>query len=892
MLVIAKLEAAYRAWQGGPIASRLLIPTALIMLGSIIVLGTQLFLHGQRSAYILVQDRNRILVNEVREQINNIFKNMVDSIRLVEDQWSVGDLGPAEATLLALRAQLSTYVTGLAIHGYESGDGTEFSATLLASTGILPPPPDNAHADPFAKGVYTRFLGFSKYDKIPSIALVVPAINHSRVLTAKIEIRPTWMSFDTIHLQEGSVALVHSNDLILAHRDRELVGKPISDRPIFPDPAKSAKSGVATYTRNGVQLEAAWAELGNLPTGRIVVEQSRSAILRPTQTLLALTVMNTASVFVVSLFLLWYSSKGITVPVQLLSESITRYANTNDSHIKLPISDGPREIRRLASTLQKAFDDRNSAVIALNNTLADLQTSHSDLVAETERARTFGALYEAVLSGTGQQAIFYSLPGGDIIGKASDEGLVGHLFRQHPKTPEELIAAVNVYSPGGETRVKIGDVDLASHDNSIDILYSAEIEMNEIVYLVTYLRISLRLRGFIVADLTTQRKLQQQLFHSQKMEVIGKLTGGTAHDFNNILSVIIGNLEMMGITDNDREFESYRSDAIDAALRGAGLTRNLLSFARRARLEPEVLDLNKVVSEMQGWAKRSIPANINLEIVLGAGLWLVHADLNMTISALLNLIINSKDAMPKGGNIKITTSNVYLAESLNASLNEDISPGAYVVLTVADTGCGMPKEQISKIFEPFYTTKDFGKGTGLGLSMVVGFLEQSGGSIVLESERGAGTTFNLYFPVFEGSIQTTENPGTSLEPANLRKARILVVEDEPQLLTITAKKLALAGHSVTTSSCGDEALQIFLEERDFDAVITDITMPGELQGDQLVNRLREMNPELPAIFLSGYPEKINVTNGQHNSREVWFRKPFRWEDLLSAIETLVTIDTN
>ena len=892
MLALAKINAACLAWQEGPIASRLLIPTALIMLGSIIVLGALLFLQGQKSAYILVQERNKILVNEVREQINSIFNNMVDSIRLVEDQWSEGDLESAESALLALRAQLSTYVTGLAIHGHHSDDGTVFVPSLLTSTGNLPEEPRNTEGDPFAKGVYTRFLGFSKYDKIPSIALYVPSINRQRILTAKIEIRPTWMSFDRIQLEQGSVALVYPYDLVLAHRDHELVGKSISEHPLFSGPATPTTSGVATYTRNGIQLEAAWAELGKLFPGWIFVEQDRSEILRPTRHLLSLTIFNTVTVFSVAILLLWGASKGITDPVRELSRAVDEYSNTDGGHIDLPKSNGPSEIRQLAATLQAAFDERNSAVVALNDTLADLQKSHADLIAESERARTYGALYEAVLSGTRQQAGFYSLPDGEIIGRTTAEGLVGYLFRRHPKTPDELLAAANDYFPDEEILIKISDPETSAGNKSVDVIYSAEIELKETTHLVTYLRISSKLRGFIVADMTIQRRLQQQLFQSQKMEVIGNLTGGAAHDFNNILSVIIGNLEMMATLNNTRDWEIYRSDAMDAALRGAGLTRNLLTFARRARLEPTVLDLNDVVSDMQGWAKRSIPENIDLELTLGSDLWSVHADLNMIISALLNLIVNSKDAMPGGGNITISTSNLDVVESLNASVKEDISPGRYVVLAVTDTGCGMPADQIPKIFEPFYTTKEPGKGTGLGLSMVVGFMKQSGGSIVVESECGAGTTFSLYFPALEHSAEMTNFLQLAPEPTSFRRARLLVVEDEPQLLAVTARKLTSVGHNVTTSQTGDEAVQIYLEEQNFDAVITDITMPGTLQGEQLVERLREITPELPAIFLSGYPEKTNVTDEQRHSRELWLRKPFRWNDLLSSIERLLTADTN
>ncbi|SMX42656.1 ATP-binding protein [Maliponia aquimaris] len=243
--------------------------------------------------------------------------------------------------------------------------------------------------------------------------------------------------------------------------------------------------------------------------------------------------------------------------------------------------------------------------------------------------------------------------------------------------------------------------------------------------------------------------LQLKLNQAQKMEAIGNLTGGVAHDFNNLLSVIQGNLELIRETHDPARVQHYSEAALKASRQGAELTNQMLSFSRQSRLEPVMLDVNALVRETQAWASRVIPEDIVFELDLSPGLWPVEADRSLTQNALLNLILNAKDAMPRGGTLAIKTMNVLVNAAITGGFGDEVAAGRYVVLEVRDTGQGIPKELMSKVFDPFFTTKPVGSGTGLGLSMVQGFMKQSGGGVRVDSRLGSGTVFKLYFQVFD-----------------------------------------------------------------------------------------------------------------------------------------------
>ncbi|WP_323771985.1 response regulator [Antarctobacter sp.] len=371
---------------------------------------------------------------------------------------------------------------------------------------------------------------------------------------------------------------------------------------------------------------------------------------------------------------------------------------------------------------------------------------------------------------------------------------------------------------------------------------------------------------------------------AQKMEAIGQLTGGVAHDFNNLLAVILGNLELIEETDSPEEIREFLDAAKTATNRGADLTKSLLSFARKSSLAPAVIDINQMVRETKNWSSRVIPENIDVEISLLAGLWRVEADPSLTQNALLNLLLNARDAMPLGGKMTIETSNVRIDEDYNQLRGEDLEPGRYVLLAVSDTGEGIPAENITQIFDPFFTTKSVGKGSGLGLSMVQGFMKQSGGAVRVYSEMATGTTVKLYFRSVAGQ-QDERSPQEAVDEQPSRgEARIFVVEDEEAVLEVLAKTLKKAGYHITSARSGDEALRMWDKGSSFDLLVTDIVMPGDLQGTQLARELRARHPELPVVFMSGYASEATVHGNGLRPEDIRLMKPVRRKDLIAAVE--------
>ncbi len=398
----------------------------------------------------------------------------------------------------------------------------------------------------------------------------------------------------------------------------------------------------------------------------------------------------------------------------------------------------------------------------------------------------------------------------------------------------------------------------------------------------------------LITDTTERVERQQQLEQqkdarnrSQNLEQIGQLTGGVAHDFNNILSVILGSLELLrDHISTDRQIRLVDS-SINAAQRAADLTKSMLAFAQEARLDPQVVDLNKLVNATRGWAGRTFPANIEIETSLLAGLWAVKVDPASTESSMLNLMLNARDSMPDGGKMTIETSNVRIDKPYVDARDVELSTGRYVMLAVSDTGCGIEAEQLYKVFEPFFTTKAPGLGSGLGLSMIQGFMHQSGGTVQIYSEPGVGTSVKLYFPALTGEIPKIDDVSTDLKPASKDQQRILVAEDENDVRRVLVEILEIAGYLVTQAQNGDQAKEIFDADPDFDLLITDIVMPGTLQGTLLSRVLRQTVPDLPVIFMSGYASEAAIHGNGLRPEDVRLMKPVQRVELLKAVSIAI-----
>ncbi len=374
-----------------------------------------------------------------------------------------------------------------------------------------------------------------------------------------------------------------------------------------------------------------------------------------------------------------------------------------------------------------------------------------------------------------------------------------------------------------------------------------------------------------------------QLRQSQKMEAVGQLTGGIAHDFNNILMVILANADELQEDKNlDAATLAQRIGQItEAVLRASALTRQLLAFSRQQPLDPKRTDLNGLVSDTGKLLRRALGEQVEIDSVLPGGLWTINIDRTQLETALVNLCVNARDAMPGGGKLLIETRNVTLNAN-NITQAADVAPGDYVMLSVTDTGSGMPPETVARIFEPFFTTKEVGKGTGLGLSMVYGFVKQSQGHITVHSEVGRGTTFRIYLPRGDGVEEKVAVRPTAALPRGSES--ILVVEDEPQVRASVVKQLRSLGYTVSEAAHGKAAIAVCEAARvPYDLLLTDVVMPGPLGGRALADEVARRWPATKIVFVSGYAENAVLHDGQADEGVILLSKPFRKGDLARTI---------
>lgn len=384
-------------------------------------------------------------------------------------------------------------------------------------------------------------------------------------------------------------------------------------------------------------------------------------------------------------------------------------------------------------------------------------------------------------------------------------------------------------------------------------------------------------------DITGRRRLQQQFHQAQKMEAVGRLSGGVAHDFNNLLGVIIGYGEILeeGVKKDDPLRDSV-DEILRAGKQAAGLTRQLLAFSRQQVLEAKVLDLNVVITEVEKMLRRLIGEDIELTAVLEPGLGRVKADQGQIEQVILNMAVNARDAMPQGGKLSLETANVEIDEAFAQSSPYPVQTGPYVCLTVTDTGIGMDAATQAQVFEPFFTTKEKGKGTGLGLSMVYGVVKQSGGYINVFSEPGAGTTFKVYLPSVPETI-TSEQPRANLSNCLRGTETVLLVEDEDGLRTLTRNLLERSGYTVLVAKDGKEALQTSEQHKaTIHLLLTDVVMPG-MSGPILAQQLTQQRPEIKTVYMSGYTGKTVAGHAVLDPGSFFLMKPFTRESLASKI---------
>jgi PAS domain S-box-containing protein len=407
-------------------------------------------------------------------------------------------------------------------------------------------------------------------------------------------------------------------------------------------------------------------------------------------------------------------------------------------------------------------------------------------------------------------------------------------------------------------------------------VFPIHLSVGEVRYRDTHL-----FTGFI-RDLTQRDRLEQELRQAQKMEAIGQLTGGLAHDFNNLLTVISANLEMLEMRIQDPESRELIAEAEEATMLGARLANRLLAFGRRQALDPKPADPNAIILGLVDLLRRSLGGGVEVDLRLDPDTPNVLADTGQFENMLLNLAINARDAMPKGGHLIIETHAV----TVTRQNNPHMAPGRYVALAVIDTGTGMSPEVRERAFEPFFTTKETGKGTGLGLSMVYGFVKQSGGHVAIESKPGHGTTIRILLPVLEGGA------GTAAETPRRRPRRepayesILVVEDDPRVRKVSVRRLRSLGYTVLEAASGAAALAMLTNAGPIDVLFTDVVMPG-MSGIELAEEVHRRFPAMKILLVSGFAEPEMREAGQRRTGAAWLQKPHDLKTLEASLDALL-----
>ena len=577
------------------------------------------------------------------------------------------------------------------------------------------------------------------------------------------------------------------------------------------------------------------------------------------------------------------SEAGLVADMTVLSELRSQLASDNNVHefpIKLRRHDGVLMDVEINGSVFHAGGERLSLIVVRDVTeqkAAEDKIQELNVSLETS-LRQLRAIADNILVAISYQdaegrlrfvnrtlGTWFGMPHSEMIGKRVQD-MVSQSYldavesiRARRETGEHRFEATLPY-PDGQTRaVEISYVPDRTADGT----------------LLGYFTLAI--------DMTDRKAAEEQLRQSQKLQAIGKLTGGVAHDFNNLLAVVSGNLELANeaLGGGNDHVRNLLEPARRAAERGSTLTRSLLSFARQQPLSPAVTDLNALVRDTTELLRRTLPANIRIEFSGAAGLWPCEVDPGQLQNALLNLVVNSRDAMPDGGRLMIETRNVRIKEE-DAVASSELTPGQYVQLAVSDTGMGMPMNVVARAFEPFYTTKEVGQGTGLGLSMVYGFVMQSGGHITIDSKVGSGTTVKAYLPRWVGSAEQSSSHAVHDAPLSQREV-VLVVEDDGDMRFVVVTMLRSLGYDVREASSGPKALDALDAQPEIALLLTDVMLSGSMNGRRLAEEARSRRPDIRVLYMSGYTEDAITHQGRLDPGVHYIQKPFRKLDLAAKI---------
>jgi len=503
---------------------------------------------------------------------------------------------------------------------------------------------------------------------------------------------------------------------------------------------------------------------------------------------------------------------------------------------------------------------------------------HGEGVGEVSQLRLFESIPEAILVHQADGVLFANAACLRMLGASGYEQIVGKpmLDRLHPadrqRIEHKLAEITTARRPCPRVEARLLRFDSSTVDVEASITPIDGHAPDELL--------------IVLRDVTERKLLEQELHQAQKMEALGQLTGGVAHDFNNLLAVITGNLEIAGehaagVPVLDRAVNR----AMTAAEIAADLTQRLLAFARRRPLMPQLLDVNRLVQDMRDLLRRSLGADIEIEIVACPDLWQINADRSQLENSIINLAVNARDAMPKGGRLVIETANVYL-DSDYARRNPGVTPGQYVLLEVTDTGTGMDADVADRAFEPFFTTKEVDEGSGLGLSMIYGFARQSGGHVKIFSAKDHGTSVWLCLPRADAPEVAAAVP---VVPSQLPRGHetILAVEDNAAVREVVVTQLESLGYRVIAAEDGQHALRLLGEGAAVDLLFTDLVMPNGVSGRQLAEEVARARPAIRVLFTSGYPSWAGKVVAEHGPAGPLLQKPYKKKQLAEKVREVL-----
>ncbi len=530
-----------------------------------------------------------------------------------------------------------------------------------------------------------------------------------------------------------------------------------------------------------------------------------------------------------------------------------------------------------------SVDPARPVIVQTNTDISDLKRIQADLAEREAHLRSILATVpeSMVVIDEGGTIASFSSAAEKLFGYSAEE-VYGKNVRMLMPSPDREAhdGYLSHYLTTGERRI-IGYGRVVSGQRKDGTVFPMELSVGEAI--ANGKRI---FTGF-VRDLTSRHKIEEELRQSQKMEAVGQLTGGLAHDFNNLLTVISGNLEMIEARLQDPKLLSLVLEAQAAADDGAKLTGQLLAFGRRQPLNPKLVDIGQLVSSFSDLLRRTLGETIELRTVVTGSMNEALVDGSQLQNALLNLVLNARDAMPRGGFLSIEISPVRL-DADYAQMYPQVRTGEYVLISVTDTGVGMSSETQEHAFEPFFTTKGMGAGTGLGLSMVYGFAKQSGGHVQLYSEIGQGTSIRIFLPALKA--RAAKEPPRAAEDKKLQIPkgfeRILVVEDDARVRRVAVSRLLDAGYSVIEATNGAEALAAFQENPDIALLFTNVVMPGGMAGDELAHKVRALRPEIKVLFTSGYAEPT-IAGRELAEAGSWLKKPYTARELAIRLRELL-----